>query len=47
MEMDTVKSLLDDVDSTWFTDCADYREPESFQESLDCTEHNEWRAACA
>ena len=47
MEVDAVKSFLDDVDSILLTDCADYREPEKFQESLDCAEHNEWRAARA
>ena len=41
MEVDTVTSLLDDVDFILLTDCADYREPKSFQE------HNEWRAAHA
>ena len=41
MEVDAVKSFLDDVDSILLTDCADYREPETFQESLDCAEHNE------
>ena len=43
MEVDAVKSFLDDVDSILLTDCADFREPETFQESLDCAEHNEWR----
>ena len=47
MEVDAVKSFLDDVDSILLTDCADYRKPETFQESLDCAEHNEWRAARA
>ena len=45
MEVDAVKSFLDD--SILLTDCADYKEPETFQESLDCAEHNEWRAARA
>ena len=39
-------SFLDDVDSILLTDCADYRKPESFQESLNCAKDNEWRA-CA
>ena len=46
-EVDAVKSFLEDVDSILLTDCADYREPESFQKFLDCAEHNEWRAARA
>ena len=41
MEVDTVTSFFDDVDFILLTDCADYREPESYQE------HNEWRAAHA
>ena len=40
-----VTSFLDDVDSILLTDCADYREPELFQESL-CAKDNE-RRACA
>ena len=29
------------------TDGAQYRKPETYQESLDCAEHYEWRAARA
>ena len=47
MEVNAVKSFLDDVDSILLTDCADYREPETFQESVDCAEHKEWRVARA
>ena len=40
MEVDTVTSFLDDVESKLLTNRADYREPESFQEYLDCAKHN-------
>ena len=46
-EVHPVMSFLNDVDSILLTDCADNRETESCQESLDCAEHSEWRAACA
>ena len=47
MEVDAVKSFLDDVDSILLTDCADCRELELFQESLDCAEHNECSGAAS
>ena len=38
---------LNDVDDSLMTDCATYSEPETYQESLDCPERQEWRAARA
>ena len=35
--------LLHAADSIFMTDCVSYREPETYQESLDCPEWKEWR----
>ena len=48
VDVDGALSFCDDVDSIFMTDGAQYyREPETYQESLDCAEHHEWRAARA
>ena len=47
MDVDTVTPCLSDMDKGLLTDCATYREPETYQESLDCPEHQDWRAARA
>ena len=47
VDVDTVTPCLSDVDITFLTACATYREPDTYQESLDCPEHQEWRAARA
>ena len=41
MEVETVSSFLDAMYSVSLTAYAEYRQPESFQESLDCAEHKE------
>ena len=45
VDMGTVTPCLSDVDNSLLTDCATYREPQTYQESLDCPEHQEWRVA--
>ena len=47
VDVDTVTPCLSDVDISLLTDIATYREPETYQESLDCPEHQEWRVARA
>ena len=47
MDVDTMTPCLNDVDYSLMTDSAAYRDPETYQESLDCPEHQEWRAARA
>ena len=47
VDVDGALSFCDDVDSIFMTDGAQCREPETYQESLDCVEHHEWRAARA
>ena len=46
-DVDTVTPCLSDVDISVLTDRATYREPETYRESLDCPEHQEWRVARA
>jgi hypothetical protein len=41
------KLLWDNLDYCWLTDMSSYREPETWQESLDCPECKEWRKARA
>ena len=38
VDVDGASSFCDDVDSIFMTDAAQYREPETYQESLDCAE---------
>ena len=45
VDVDTVTPCLSDVDISLLTDSAAYREPETYQESLDCPEYQEWRVA--
>ena len=47
VDVDGAVLFCDDVDSIFMTDGAQYREPETYQESLDCAERHEWRAARA
>ena len=48
VDVDAVTPCLNDVDdSLLMTDTVTYREPETYQESLDCAEHQEWRTARA
>ena len=47
VDVDGALSFCDDVDSIFMTDGAQYREPETYQEYLDCAERHEWRAARA
>ena len=45
VDVDTVNPCLSDVNNILLTDSATYREPEIYQESLDCPEHQDWRVA--
>ena len=47
VDVDTVTPCLSDADNSLLTDSATYREPETYQESLNCPEHQEWRVARA
>ena len=47
VDVDGTSSLFDDVDFIFMTDGAQCREPDTYQESLDCAERHEWRAARA
>ena len=42
---DVVATLLGEADSIWLSDDVHYREPETYQESLDCADHEEWKTA--
>ena len=45
VDMSVVPQLLDTTDYVLMSDSVDYREPETYQESLQCAEAPEWRRA--
>ena len=47
VDVDTVTPCLSNVDNSLLTDSATYSERETYQELLDCPEHQEWRVARA
>jgi hypothetical protein len=42
---DELNSLLGEADSIWLTDDVQYREPETYEQSLQCPEADDWKIA--
>ena len=45
VDVDVLVSLLGEADNIWLTDVVEFRAPETYKESLECPERQEWKHA--